>query len=196
MKKRILLVLCLMLVFPLIVNAETLPANNIRIYKDGGYSGSSSNMSTDNPDLVAVGWNDAISSIKLGSGVALVIVYENTNYGGKSRTITSNTDFSGNWWNDKISSFRIIVKPPAYNIRIYKDGGYSGSSSNMSADNANLVSVGWNDMITCIVLGDNCKVQVFENIDYGGQSKPITGPTDFSGDWWNDKISSFKIIPK
>ena len=138
-----------------------------------------------------------ISSIKLGYGVCRVVLYENINYGGKSRTITTNTDLSGNWWNDKISSFQIVVIP-ANNIRVYKDGSYSGSSSNMSASAADLRATGWNDIISSIDVGSGVKVIVYENINYDskGKRRTIATSTDLSGDWWNDKISSFEIVPK
>ena len=47
MKKGLFLTLCLVLVLPLIASAQNPPANEIRIYMDGGYAGSSTLNSAD-----------------------------------------------------------------------------------------------------------------------------------------------------
>lgn len=62
-------------------------------------------------------WNDRISSIKVGSGVR-VLIYEHTNFGGRCMTLSSsrnypymdsqNANLSGSEnWNDRISSFKV-----------------------------------------------------------------------------------------
>ncbi len=59
-------------------------------------------------------WNDQISCMTIGEGIAKVIVYEHINYKGKSKTFTKTSSnplgawsLTGNWWNDKISSVKI-----------------------------------------------------------------------------------------
>ncbi len=59
-------------------------------------------------------WNDRISCMKIGPGVSKVIVYQKTNYGGKTKTFTRTSgnpngvwSLSGDWWDDSISSFKI-----------------------------------------------------------------------------------------
>lgn len=197
MKRAIFFVLCLMIFLPLTILAQIPPNNEIRVFKDGNYSGFSSNISSNQASLVASGWNDMISSIRLGSGISRVVVYEHTKYGGQSKTITKNTDFSGSWWNDKTSSLQILTLPPANEIRVYKDGNYSGSYSNMSSNQSNLSASGWNDMISSIEIGAGVgRLIVYEHTNYGGQSRTITANTDLSGSSWNDKISSFRIFLK
>ncbi|MFZ2030588.1 MAG: beta/gamma crystallin-related protein [Vitreimonas sp.] len=39
-----------------------------------------------------------------------------------------------------------------------------------------------------------CLVQVFWDVDYGGQSMTISGDTPWIGDRWNDQVSSVKVI--
>jgi hypothetical protein len=62
-------------------------------------------------------WNDRISSIKVGSGVR-VLIYEHTNFGGRCMTLSSGRDYpymdaqnanlSGSEnWNDRISSLKV-----------------------------------------------------------------------------------------
>jgi hypothetical protein len=156
-------------------------------------------MSVNQANLVTTGWNDKISSIKLGDGIIKVVLYQHINYGGKSRTIKTDTNLAGNWWNDKISSFKIFLMPeapPSNTVRFYWDKEYGGTSFDALEDNANLVTTGWNDKISSIMVGSNCEVKVFEHINYEGKSKIIKTHTDLSGTWWNDKISSFRVVPK
>ena len=204
MKKGLFFALCLVLILPLIAGAADPPKNEIKIYKDGSYSGSSSNMSTSQANLVQSGWNDMISSIKIGAGITKVVLYQDINFKGKTKTIKTDTDLSGTWWNDRISSFKIVLMPaapPSGTVRFYWDKEYQGSSFDASGveENANLVQSGWNDKISSIMVGSECEVKVFEHINFnadGGKSKIIKTDTDLSGTWWNDKISSFRVVPK
>lgn len=60
----------------------------------------------------------------------------------------------------------------------------------------------WNDQISCMTIGQGIsKVIVYEHIKFGGKSKTFTRTTNnplgswsLAQDWWNDKISSVKII--
>jgi hypothetical protein len=201
MEKKLFLAMCLLVFLPLNLIAADPPQNQITVYQDKAYSGSSSNMSRDQANLVQSGWNDMITSIKLGPGVLKVILYENINYGGSSKTIKSNTDLAGTSWNDKVSSFKIILMPEAPQsgtVRFYLDGEYSGNSFEASGteENANLVSSGWNDKISSIMVGSGCEVKIFADTNFGGNNTIIKTNTDFSGNWWNDKISSFRVVPK
>ena len=105
------------LAFPMIVSAQT--ANHVYFYQDINYKGAviSFDGIRDVPDLraypIGVGsanWNDRISSIKVGTGVKL-IVYKDINYKGGSYALTGPAWIStlvSNGWNDKISSFRVV----------------------------------------------------------------------------------------
>ncbi len=61
----------------------------------------------------------------------------------------------------------------------------------------------WNDQISCMTIGSGIsKVIVFEHTNFGGKRKEFSrasnnplGSWSFAGgDWWNDKISSIKVI--
>jgi hypothetical protein len=59
----------------------------------------------------------------------------------------------------------------------------------------------WNDRISCMAIGsDITKVIVYEHVNYGGRSSVFTrsGRPDsiqnIEGGWWDDKISSIKVI--
>jgi|GEM_PF-1091728 len=59
----------------------------------------------------------------------------------------------------------------------------------------------WNDQISCLTIGGGIKkVVIYEHINFKGKSKTLKRDDgwiwSFGGDWWNDRISSFKIIVK
>jgi hypothetical protein len=106
----------MVLAIPLFASAQT--ANHVYFYQDINYKGAviSFNGIRDVPDLRAYpmngsqNWNDRISSIKVGTGVKL-IVYKDINYKGGSYELTGPAWIStlvSNGWNDKISSFRVV----------------------------------------------------------------------------------------
>lgn len=115
--KTILFTLIIGLSLPFIASAQT--ANRVYFYEDIDYKGAvvSFNGIRDVPDLRSYptgsggkNWNDRISSIKVGTGVRL-IVYKDINYKGGSYTVPGPGWIStlvSNGWNDKISSFRVV----------------------------------------------------------------------------------------
>jgi len=73
-------------------------------------------------------------------------------------------------------------------LRDYRTGGSGGQT--------------WNDQISCIFAGSGVtKVIVYEHINFEGKSKEFTrswgnpdGRWSVSDDWWDNRISSIKII--
>lgn len=116
--KTILFSLAIVFCLPIIVSAQS--ANRAYFYEDINYRGNYMVFSgvRDEPDLrvyktagaSSPNWNDRISSIKVGTGLKL-IVYRDINYGGPSISFTGPATIStlvSNGWNDKISSFRTV----------------------------------------------------------------------------------------
>jgi hypothetical protein len=57
----------------------------------------------------------------------------------------------------------------------------------------------WNDRISSLKVGSELKLIVFRDINFKGTSLTLTGPAAIStlvSNGWNDKISSFRIVPK
>ena len=57
----------------------------------------------------------------------------------------------------------------------------------------------WNDRISSLKVGSELKLIVFRDINFKGTSWTVTGPATIStlvSNGWNDKISSFRIVPK
>jgi hypothetical protein len=103
-----------------------------------------------------------------------------------------------------------IDPAPAGQVRIFRDYQCTTGPSATFAKGSNIKDLrqytmdggtSWNDQISCIVIGAGVsKVIVYEHINYGGRSNTLTrttsnpiGAWSFAADWWNDKISSFKI---
>lgn len=59
---------------------------------------------------------------------------------------------------------------------------------------------GWNDKVSCILLGSNAKVSVYDHTNFRGASKNLQwteknrGKISFEGSNWNRRISSAKIL--
>jgi len=81
----------------------------------------------------------------------------------------------------------MVLKRGNYpDFRSYNTGG-SGSPN-------------WNDRVSCLQVGPNTNVTVYQHINYGGKSKTFNrtrsnpnGLFSLSGDWWDNSISSCKI---
>jgi hypothetical protein len=57
----------------------------------------------------------------------------------------------------------------------------------------------WNDRISSLKVGSEVKLVVFADINYKGASWTVTGPASIKtlvSNGWNDRISSFRIVPK
>ena len=60
-------------------------------------------------------------------------------------------------------------------------------------------SPNWNDRISSLKVGSQVKLVVFADINYKGASWTATGPATINtlvSNGWNDRISSFRIVPK
>lgn len=65
----------------------------------------------------------------------------------------------------------------------------------------NFVDLGWNDRVSCVVVGSEVKLTIYQHTNFGGRSKTLQanktsnplGAFSFAGDWWDNSISSVKI---
>lgn len=129
--------------------------SGITIYEDINFGGRSQNFRNDVPDLVPLGWNDLMSSFRIGRGEQWELC-EDINYGGRCTVVTnSESDMRNGDWNDIVSSFRRVRgnRPPTgypggdY-ITLYNQTNYRGNPTTYSAvandinDNARSITVG------------------------------------------------------
>lgn len=76
-----------------------------------------------------------------------ICVFEHTNYTGQQLCLSSSTNWIGASWNDRVSSLRI---PSGYKVELFEHSNYSGRVLTLTANNANLVSNGFNDAVSSI----------------------------------------------
>ncbi|MFH1154313.1 MAG: hypothetical protein V1793_10890 [Pseudomonadota bacterium] len=132
MKKSFVAILCLVLIIPAIAGAiDPAPNGTVRFYRDyqcttgpsttfgpGEYKDLRQYPQND-PDTFATipgtSWNDQVSCMTIGTDISKVIVYQDINFKGKSRTYTRTSNnplgawsLAQDWWNDRISSMKII----------------------------------------------------------------------------------------
>ncbi len=111
-----------------------------------------------------------------------------------------------------------IDPAPAGNVRFYRDyqcstgpsstfgpGEYKNLTQYPQHDPDTFEAISgtnWNDQISCMTIGTGIsKVIVYQHANFKGKSKTFTrtsnnplGSWSLAKDWWNDSISSVKII--
>lgn len=99
--------------------------------------------------------------------------------------------------------------PTSMQVYVYEDVNYNGNymlfngiRDEPDLRNYNTGAPGsptWNDRISSLKVGSGVKLKVYKDINYKGSSWTVTGPATIStlvSNGWNDKISSFHIVPK
>src|SRR4051794_9648367 len=130
----------------------------ITIFEDIDFAGSARSFSDDVPDLTKLGWNDRVSSFRVGRGEQWELC-EDIYYRGQCIVVTgSERDMRVNNWNDMVSSFRRVRgdrSPTNYpgtggggSIVLYHQPNFRGASTNYNGvmndinDNVRSVNVG------------------------------------------------------
>jgi len=80
--------------------------NEIIVYEHRDYKGEWKVIAEDASDLRKLGFNDIISSIKVGKHCKAEL-FEHVNYAGKRMELTDSVVYIGDKWNDTISSIKI-----------------------------------------------------------------------------------------
>jgi Beta/Gamma crystallin/Peptidase inhibitor family I36 len=138
-----------------------------------------------------------------------ITVFEDINYGGRSRTFTVDVpDLRKTGLNDRISSLAVA---PGETWQICVDPNYRGRCTLVTDLDPNLVDSGWNDRISSLrrVRTDADRgpfprgegrgegpqtLELFAGTDYTGQRKVISGPVaDFRSIGFNDRALSVRV---
>jgi hypothetical protein len=101
------------------------------------------------------------------------------------------------------------AEPTANQVYVYEHISYGGAYMRFdgirdvadlrSYNTGALGSPNWNDRISSLKVGSDLKLIVYADINYKGASWTVTGPANIStlvSNGWNDKISSFRTVPK
>jgi hypothetical protein len=127
----------------------------ITIFEDIDFGGQTRTFRDDVPNLVDLGWNDMMSSFRVGGGERWELC-EDINYGGSCVVVSgSENDMRRNGWNDIVSSLRRVRgdRPPTTNpgrdsIVLYNQANFRGNPTTYNTadpsinDNARSVTVG------------------------------------------------------
>lgn len=173
-------------------------SSGVTFYEHSGYGGWSVTLGQgtyDYNEMVAAGIkNDQLTSLKVPSGY-IVTLYENSNFGGSTKTVTSDTSLLSDF-NDKASSIKITYKGSTNGVTFYEHSDYGGWSVTLGTGQYNindLLSAGIkNDAISSVKVPSGYTVTLYADSNFGGSTKIVTGNTTLlSG--FNDLASSIKI---
>jgi len=141
--------------------------------------------------------NDDMSSLKVPRGCCATI-YEHGNWQGRSQRYCSrDVRFVGGWWNDKVSSVRVSGNLAgghsggSCRAEIFQHANFGGVREFYSGD---VRQVRRNDDMSSLKVGGGCCVIIYEHGNFGGRSQRYCSPVKFVGGWWNDKMSSLKVV--
>ncbi len=149
------------------------------------------------------GWNDRVSSFRIGSN-ANVQVCENNRYAGRCRVYSRDRAYVGDRWNDRISSFRVTRQgggePPDGPVGrnracLFEHADFRGRRICGRVGEAfQRMPQGWNNRVSSLRIGQGVSVQVCENSRFRGRCRDYGRDRNYVGDRWNDRISSFRIV--
>lgn len=189
-------------------------ADEVCFYADVNYGGEAfcARMGQSD-DSLGGGWNDRISSIRVGAN-ASVDVCRDANFEGGCAAYRSNAAQLGDW-NDTISSYRTPAEPdqpdedqpdqdqpdqdqpeqPAEQagpgqVCFYADANYGGASFCTTMGRSAESLGNFNDRISSIQVGAGASVDVCRDVNYGGCTAFSSSAAQL-GDL-NDAISSFR----
>ena len=177
------------------------PTNGACFYMDADYRGDSFCVSAgESPRNVEGRYNDRISSIRI-FGSAQVVVYEDENSGGASKTVTGDVSNLQDW-NDRITTVSVLYtqtgswrggSEPQYGVCFYTDADYRGEKfCAASGESQQNVGDRYNDRISSIRVYGGAEVTVYSDDNFSGASRTFRQDASNLGDW-NDRITSFKI---
>lgn len=195
----------------------------VTVYEHANYGGKSKTF-TINPGrcqdmevyLAGIGWNDKISSVKVGKNVA-VFLFEHEGYSGGYKRLDASSTYVGKDFNDKASSIIVFPKAMGYPVGVWLTGNHSAFRYVHDPDHYNNCScktgvthhpkIPYNDDATRVIIPrinpqsppwGYIEVELFEHESYQGRSvkfragpegREFTLPPELS-----KKVSSLRIF--
>jgi hypothetical protein len=126
-------------------NAQLYGGAGFTAFEDINFAGRAQTFRDDVPDMTQNGWNDMMSSFRIGRGERWELC-EDIYYGGRCVIVTgSEADMRANDWNDTVSSIRRVTgnRPPTQNpsgdyLVMYNQPNYRGNTTTYSRSDANI----------------------------------------------------------
>lgn len=172
---------------------------SVTLYDDKDFGGHSVTLTSDNPRLDGISWNDRVSSIRVhGPALAQPVVYADAKYAGRSQALRPGVynvnDLTVG--NDTISSVRV---PGGFTVTLHETRDFYGNWEAFTGDIADLGPRNFNDRTSSIVVqgpADQSPVIVFADNGFAGAAQALwPGRYDVSSlTVGNDAISSV-IVP-
>lgn len=103
-----------------------------------------------NPAYDSARFSYTVSSGSTPAPTGAVCFYENADYQGASFCSDSSSAYVGATWNDRISSVKVRA---GQKVTLFEHANQGGRSLVLTADTANLVSQGFNDLMSSFTLG-------------------------------------------
>ncbi len=152
-------------------------SNEIALFTDANYGGQCVVRGAGNyRNPAAIGLpNDAISSIRVGSG-ALAVLCQHDNYGGTCETFTGDDpNLSDNGvGNDSASSAWVDATSPSWKVLLYEHPDFQGAGCGLREGGAANVCSGFNDVASSIRILPGWSARVWVDSDFNGASRCLT----------------------
>jgi hypothetical protein len=197
-------------------NVNTPPpacGTNPVLFADDNFRGERIDLTTNTRDLHQLNFGDKASSVCVPAGWTITL-FQDTDFRGRSLDLNANVaDLKrdrpgGQDWGDLISSVRVTPPAGVPNVTctepvLFEHDGFQGRQFPLLRDTSNLHSFGAGDIASSACVPTGWSVVLFENIDFGGSSLSLTGPTTIrdlkrdrpNGQDWGDRISSVRVTP-
>ncbi|MDR1767973.1 MAG: Ig-like domain-containing protein [Propionibacteriaceae bacterium] len=189
------------------VKAAETTKPDVTLYWDTKQGGASLPLSGDGCRNLEGNWDNQTTTLVVANTAKQVRLYQNKGCSGPYLAVPAGThDLWDFGFNDQTSSVQILNDPTPYGVVWYNDVNGDLSSNvrtTESATPANVPSMptGWNDQVSFLYVPYCSKVTIYEHVNYGGASLPLTSgiynlPTYTlrQGVNWNDQLSSYKVV--
>ena len=93
-----------------------------------------------------------------------ICFFEHTNYTGASFCADTSSSWVGSTWNDRVSSVKVTS---GYQVDLYNDINYGGSTLRLTADTPSLVSLNFNDLMSSFKVGVTTTLPTSDTPDFG-----------------------------
>ena len=172
--------------------------NKVHVYQDINYAGRYSQLKLGSYTTSQLqNWdvaNNGITSFSIPVGYK-IIVYENDNFTGASKTFTANTKWLADW-NDRISSIQIEEQNSI--VSLFNDIDFGGNKANLNVGEYTLTDLTaqgfFDNTLTSLSIKEGYKVIAYEDDNFSGNTTTYTQTINWIGNF-NDKVSSIKVLP-
>ena len=186
-------------------------SDGVTVYANTNFGGRSASFSTDTPNMVAAGWNDTISSIRIPDGETWEIC-QDVDYGNQCRALSGSVaDLRSMGWDDRISSLRRSDGNGSRNrgwgrgnrrgnnrsagVTVYANANYRGQSATFHDDTPDLVASRLNDKVSSIRIPNGETWEVCQDINFENQCQVLSASVaDLRRSGWTDRISSLRQV--